>query len=47
MGVRALRQTRENGNPNEKDTGNEFGEMLLFTFMEGALHVLKLLSKVA
>lgn len=46
MGVRALRMMQENGQPDERGTGNELGEMLLFTFMEGALHAPKLLSKV-
>lgn len=35
-----------NGRPDEKGTGNELGEMFLFTFMEGGLHAPKLLSKV-
>lgn len=42
----ALRLMKENGQPDEKGTGNELGEMLLFTFMEGGLHAPKLLSKV-
>ncbi len=46
MGVKALRMMQENGQPDERGTGNELGEMLLFTFMEGALHAPKLLSKV-
>lgn len=46
IGAKALRLMKENGNPNEKGTGNELGEMLLFTFMEGGLHAPKLLSKV-
>ena len=46
MGAKALRQMQQNGHPDEKGTGNELGEMLLFTFMEGALHAPKLLSKV-
>lgn len=46
MGVKALRQMQANGRPDERGTGNELGEMLLFTFMEGALHAPKLLSKV-
>ncbi len=46
IGVKALRLMKENGQPDEKGTGNELGEMLLFTFMEGGLHAPKLLSKV-
>lgn len=37
---------KANGQPGQKGTGNELGEMLLFTFMEGGLHAPKLLSKV-
>lgn len=46
IGVKALRLMKENGRSDEKGTGNELGEMLLFTFMEGGLHAPKLLSKV-
>jgi len=46
IGIKALRLMNENGSPNEKGTGNELGEMLVFTFMEGGLHAPKLLSKV-
>ena len=46
IGAKALRLMKENGRPDEKGTGNELGEMLLFTFMEGSLHAPKLLSKV-
>lgn len=46
IGIKALRLMKENGQPDEKGTGNELGEMLLFTFMEGGLHAPKLLSKV-
>lgn len=46
IGAKALRLMKENGKPDEKGTGNELGEMLLFTFMEGSLHAPKLLSKV-
>jgi len=46
MGIKALRLMQANGHPDERGTGNELGEMLLFTFMEGALHAPKLLSKV-
>ncbi len=46
MGAKALRLMRNNGKPDEKGTGNELGEMLLFTFLEEGLHAPKLLSKV-
>lgn len=46
MGAKALRLMKANGSPDEKGTGNELGEMLLFTFMEEGLHAPKLLSKV-
>lgn len=46
MGARALRLMKANGRPDQRGTGNELGEMLLFTFMEEGLHAPKLLSKV-
>lgn len=46
IGAKALKLMKENGQPGQKGTGNELGEMLLFTFMEGGLHAPKLLSKV-
>lgn len=46
MGAKALRLMKANGRPDERGTGNELGEMLLFTFMEEGLHAPKLLSKV-
>lgn len=46
MGAKALRLMKANGRPDQKGTGNELGEMLLFTFMEEGLHAPKLLSKV-
>ena len=46
MGAKALRLMKANGNPDEKGTGNELGEMLLFAFLEDGLHAPKLLSKV-
>ena len=46
MGARALRLMKANGCPDQRGTGNELGEMLLFTFMEEGLHAPKLLSKV-
>ena len=46
IGAKALKLMKANGQPGQKGTGNELGEMLLFTFMEGGLHAPKLLSKV-
>ena len=46
MGAKALRLMKANGKPDEKGTGNELGEMLLFAFLEDGLHAPKLLSKV-
>ena len=47
-GVRdeALRVMRQTGHPDEKGTGNELGEMLLYAFLEEKLDAPKLLSKV-
>lgn len=47
-GVRdeALRIMRQTGRPDEKGTGNELGEMLLYAFLEEKLDAPKLLSKV-
>ena len=47
-GVRdeALRVMRQTGRPDEKGTGNELGEMLLYAFLEEKLNAPKLLSKV-
>lgn len=47
-GVRdeALRVMRQMGSPDEKGTGNELGEMLLYAFLEEKLDAPKLLSKV-
>lgn len=46
MGAKALRLMQANGVPGQKGTGNELGEMLLFTLLEDGLHAPKLLSKV-
>lgn len=46
MGAKALRLMQANGNPGQKGTGNELGEMLIFTLLEDGLHAPKLLSKV-
>lgn len=43
--AKALRRMQENGAPDEKGTGNELGEMLIYSFLEGGLHAPKLLSK--
>lgn len=42
----ALRIMREQGKPDEKGTGSELGELLLYTFLEEKLAAPKLLSKV-
>lgn len=42
----ALRVMRKIGKPDEKGTGNELGEMLLYTFLEEKLGAPKLLSKI-
>ena len=42
----ALRVMRQTGRPDEKGTGNELGEMLLYAFLEEKLDAPKLLSKV-
>ncbi len=46
IGAKALRLMNNNRNPDDKKTGNDLAEMLLFTVMEGGLHAPKLLSKV-
>ena len=46
ISTRAMRRMLSKGKPDQKGTGNELGEMLLFTFMEEGLHAPKLLSKV-
>jgi len=46
VGLRALRLMQQNGAPDEKGTGNELGEMLLYAFIENGLSAPKLLSKV-
>jgi hypothetical protein len=44
--AKALRRMQQNGKPDEKGSGNELGEMLVYSFLEGGLHAPKLLSKV-
>lgn len=46
VGIRALRVMKKNGAADEKGTGNELGEILLYAFLEGELHAPKLFSKV-
>lgn len=46
MSARAIRLMNENGKPDERGTGNELGEMLLYAFMEGGLRAPKIMSKV-
>lgn len=47
IGAKALRLMKANGRPDQKGTGNELGEMLLFAFMEEGLHAPKLLISVS
>ncbi|MDE5936562.1 MAG: DUF1837 domain-containing protein [Ruminococcus sp.] len=46
LGLKAVRAMNENGPPDEKGTGNELGEMLIYTLIEEVLDAPKLLSKV-
>ena len=43
---RAIQTMRENGDADEKGTGNELGEMLIYAFLEGKLSAPKLMSRV-
>lgn len=43
---RAIQKMRENGEPDDKGMGNELGEMLIYTFLEGKLSAPKLMSRV-
>ena len=43
---RAIKTMRENGLLDEKGTGNELGEMLIYAFLEGKLSAPKLMSRV-
>jgi len=46
VGLEALSIMNKTGKPDEKGTGNELGEMLLYAFLEQVLGAPKLLSKV-
>ena len=46
IALRAVRLMNAHGQADEKGTGNELGEMLLYAFMENGLHAPKLMSKV-
>lgn len=45
IGIQALRIMKKHGHPDQKGTGNELGEILLFAFMEQVLGAPKLFSK--
>ncbi|MGL5973148.1 MAG: HamA C-terminal domain-containing protein [Oscillospiraceae bacterium] len=44
--LKALREMNKHGTPDEKGTGNELGEMLIYAFLERVLGAPKLLSKI-
>ena len=46
IAIKALSLMLENGSPDEKRTGNELGELLLYIFLEYVLQAPKLMSKV-
>lgn len=46
IALQALSLMNENGSPDEKGTGNELGELLLYIFLEHVLQAPKLMSKV-
>lgn len=46
IGVKALRIMKKNGTADQKGTGNELGEILLYAFLEEKLGAYKLFSKV-
>lgn len=46
IAYKALTLMHEDASPDEKDTGNELGELLLYIFLEHVLHAPKLMSKV-
>lgn len=46
IAIKALQLMNQNGRPDEKGTGNELGELLLYIFMEQVLQAPKLMSKV-
>lgn len=46
IAIKALRLLNQNGRPDEKGTGNELGELLLYIFLEQVLGAPRLMSKV-
>ncbi len=46
IGLKAVRLMRQNGSADEADTGNELGDMLIYSFLEEVLNAPKILSKV-
>lgn len=46
IAIKALRLMNQNGRPDEKGTGNELGELLLYIFLEQVLGAPRLMSKV-
>lgn len=46
IALTAVRSMKKNGKPDAKGTGNELGEVLLYTFLEQVLGAPKLMSKV-
>lgn len=46
VGIKAIRDMLRNGSADERGTGNELGEVLLYYFLEDVLDAPKLLSKV-
>lgn len=46
IGAKALRVMKKNGTANQKGTGNELGEILLYVFLEDKLNAPKIFSKV-
>ena len=46
IGLRAVKVMNKNGDADEKDSGNELGDMLIYSFLEEVLNAPKILSKV-
>lgn len=46
IGIKALRVMKKNGAADQKGTGNELGEIMLYAFLEGVLKAPKIFSKV-
>lgn len=46
VGYDAVKIMRKNGDPDQKGTGNELGEILLYAFLEEVLNAPKIMSKV-